>query len=83
MIEFIFEIIFNFIFGLFALLPNSTLGYDAYSWVDSLLVCLAYFNSFVGLDIFLVAAGHAIFFWAIDVVWAFIEWFYKKIPGVD
>jgi hypothetical protein len=82
-LEAILTCLMNFILGIFELLPNSTLGYDAYSWVDTLLKCLAYFNSFIGVDIFLVAVGHALFFWAIDVTWSVIEWIYKKLPGVD
>lgn len=82
-IEGLFNCIFTFILFLFDMLPNSTLAYDNHIWVNTLLETLAYFNSFVGNDIFLVAAGHAIFFWTAEIIWSVTEWIYKKIPGVD
>lgn len=83
MLEAIFNVIFGFMLGIFNLLPNSTLTYDHYSWVNTLLQALAYFNSFIGNDMFLVVIGHSIFFWTAEVMWSIVEWIYKKIPGVD
>lgn len=83
MIELIFNIIFNFMLTIFNMLPNSSLAYDSYSWVDTLLQALAYFNSFIGVDMFLVAVGHTLFFFTAELMWSVVEWIYKKIPGVD
>lgn len=83
MIEAILNVVFYFMLSIFNFLPSSSLAYDSYSWVDTLLHCLAYFNSLIGVDIFLVAAGHSIFFWAAELAWSMVEWIYKKIPGID
>lgn len=84
MIEALLGIFFNFLLGILNFFPNAAgLGYDNYSWVGTLLDCLAYLNSFIGLDIFLVAVGHSVLFWLAEIGWSIVEWIIKKIPGVD
>lgn len=81
--DYIFTLIFSFILSLIHYLPNFDVTGVSFNWVDLLLQCCGYLNSFIGLDIFLVAVGHSLFFWTAEAAWAVIEWIYKKIPGVD
>lgn len=83
MIKVFCDIFLNFIIGLFDLIPAANFSNDIQSHISSFLTALGYFNSLIGLDIFVTCLSHALFFWAVDVIWGIIEWVYKKIPGVS
>lgn len=83
MVEIFCNMFLNFIIGLFDMLPASTFTDSIQVHISYFLTALGYFNSLIGLDIFVVCLSHALFFWAFDVIWGIIEWVYKKVPGVN
>ena len=44
---------------------------------------LAYGFLVFPFSLFLIFIGNVLIWLAVQMVWAFIEWFYKKIPGVN
>lgn len=76
-----FAIFINFLIGL--------LGgfFGDYSFVCSgfgvILDLIGYGVYFMGSSTFQLCISTIGFWFTVDIVWACIEWIYKKIPGVD
>lgn len=80
----VIEIIFNMIFGvvefIITLLPK---GMDLPTWTDNLVGLVAKGLIFFPQDVWAITIGNIAFWLSAHMIWAVIEWVYKKIPGVD
>lgn len=83
MVKLFCDIFLNFILRLFDYIPAASFSDSIQTHISNFLTALGYFNSLLGLDIFVTCLSHALFFWSLDVIWGVVEWVYKKIPGVD
>ena len=79
-IESIFNMLYGLLFGLVDMLP--VLG-DLPTWIDNTLNVLSYGLMFFPIDVFVTVFGSIAFWMGAHLVWALVEWVYKKIPGVD
>ena len=79
-IESMLNAIYNILFGVIDLLPVIE---DFPSWIDNTLNLLSYGLMFFPVDVFITFLGSVGFWMGAHMLWAIIEWVYKKIPGVD
>ena len=79
-VEGILDLLYGLLFSIVDMLP--VLG-DLPGWIDNTLNVLSYGLMFFPLDVFVTVVGSFAFWMSAHMVWAFIEWVYKKIPGVD
>lgn len=79
-IQSIFDALYALIASLLDKLP--TIG-DMPGWLDNTLNVLSYGLMFFPLDVFVLTIGSIGFWLLAHMVWAIVEWVYKKIPGID
>lgn len=79
-IQLIFDALYSVIAGLLDKLP--VIG-DMPGWLDNTLNVLSYGLMFFPIDVFISAIGSIAFWLLAHMVWAVVEWVYKKIPGID
>ena len=82
------EYLLTLIFRLFNLIINllPDLSYiDPLSGFDisGFIYILAYGFFIFPFELFIIFIGNMIFWLGVQMVWAVIEWIYKKIPGVN
>ena len=84
LIEMILSPIWVIINGLISLLGGF---FGEFSWsvgnFDVLLDLLGYGVYFFGATTFCMVVSNIAFWLTVDMVWAIVEWIYKKIPGVS
>lgn len=79
-LELILSPIFSLFDGLLDLLPSMP---DMPSWIDSVVDVISGGLYIFPKPVWVLTIG-SISFWTFgQFVWAFIEWVYKKIPGVN
>ena len=80
-LEAIINMVMGLIGGLIGLLPAmpdiSALNISGLSHILSKVFIVFPF------PLFCFIVGNIVFWIALDIIWAIIEWVYKKIPGVD
>lgn len=80
----IIKVLFALIEFIIDLLPNmSSLG-ESLSNVDisGFMTFLAYGFAIFPFSLFMIFISNVLFWLGVQMVWAIIEWIYKKIPGV-
>lgn len=81
----IFEVVLDFVFSAVVFLINlmPTLPSFVSNGIDFFIKILSSSFYFFDAKAFNFLITTAISFYAVQFVWAIIEWIYKKIPGVD
>lgn len=76
-----FAIFINFLIGLL----GGFFGDFSFivSGLDALINLIGYGVYFMGFSTFQLCISSISFWFTVDIIWACIEWVYKKIPGVD
>lgn len=80
LVEFFLSPILFLINKLIEFMPQ---GYELPSWIGSTISLLRKGMYFFPLDVWLILIANITFWLTVQMVWAVIEWLYKKIPGVD
>ena len=84
LIQMILTPIWSIINGLISLLGGF---FGEFTWsvgnFDVLLDLLGYGVYFFGTTTFCMVVSNIAFWLTVDMVWAIVEWIYKKIPGVS
>ena len=80
----IIEALCMFFFGIIqiviVLLPNS---FTLPNWGSSFISIISKALYFFPADVWAVCIGNIVFVNSALLLWAFVEWSYKKLPGVD
>lgn len=80
LLESIFNVFYNAVYSIIDLIP--VFG-DLPSWIDNTLNVLSYGLMFFPSDVFITAIVSIVGWMTAHMLWALVEWVYKKIPGVD
>lgn len=78
---FIIRCFFEFAKMLFNLIPTAT--YALGDFGQSFLTYVGYGVYFFGSSTFSLIIANVLFWINVEITWIIIEWFYRKIPGVD
>lgn len=79
-VESIFNVFFVFIEFLLNKVPSA---YSLPDWLATAIKLMYDVICFVPADVITVLFLNVSFWWGVHMLWAVIEWLYKKIPGVD
>lgn len=78
--EGVLDLIYEFLLVIIDSLPQ--VG-DLPGWIDNTLNVLSYGLQFFPTDVFVSFIVSVSFWMSAHMIWAVVEWVYKKIPGVD
>lgn len=79
-IELLFNPIFFLIKSLISFIPE---GYNIPAWGSHFLNLVSTALMFFPSSVYIIVVGNIVFWMTVHMVWAVIEWAYKKIPGVN
>lgn len=79
-IEGILTLIFSLVNWIISFLPQ---GLALPNWLTSFVSFLGTGLSFFPSNVFTILLSNVAFWLTVQMVWAIIEWVYKKIPGID
>ena len=79
-IELVTSPIFVLIDSIIGLIPE---GLVLPNFVSQTLELLKYPLSIFPVDLWVVIISNVTFWYGAQILWAIVEWVYKKIPGVD
>ena len=83
-IEYLLTPIFWLLDGILTLLPDFSYLDSLYDYdVSGFIYLLAYGFFIFPFSLFMTFIGNILFWLALQMGWAIIEWVYKKIPGVN
>lgn len=79
-IELLLSPIFLLVKGFLEFIPN---GYNLPSWSSDFVKMVSVSLSFFPAPVFAIVVSNIVFWLGAHMVWAIIEWLYKKIPGIN
>jgi len=79
-IELLFAPIFSLLKFIISFLPS---GFSLPSWLSDSISVVSRGLIFFPVDVWKVLIGNILFWLYAQLVWAIIEWIYRKIPGIS
>lgn len=80
-IEGIFELLFGLVVSIIGLIPD--VSFPLFEYPNDAETILAYALVIFPVDVWVVIIVNIVVFISVSLVWAVIEWTYKKVPGID